>query len=190
MYLILFVRNSFNTFEKFIHKSITIRTSKISKIFPKIFIPDQLPKIQKKCDIQTFSKIRKILSSFRCQLNWTFAPLFSWSKKRKKMSNYTPSIQIHIKLTIYITYKITSVISNQNFPTSSALSLLLSCMGSLCLGNLREKLQISQISRIVFSREIPKSWCPKILKFPTSRDPLFRNSSIQNNIKICYLRKC
>ena len=132
----------------------------------------------------------QLLSSFRCQLNSTFMPLFSWSKKRKKMSNYTPSIPIHIKIKIYNAYKITTKplkIKTPNIPC--ALSLPLSRMGDLCLGNLREKLQISQISRMVNSREIPKSRCPKILKFPTSGDALFRNSSVRYNIKIFHWRK-
>ena len=42
-------------------------------------------------------------------------------------------------------------------PKYRVLSLFLSRMGSLCFENLREKLQISQISQMVFSREIPKS---------------------------------
>ena len=74
-----------------------------------------------------------------------------------------------------------------------SLSLLLSRMGSLCLWNLREKLQISQISRMVNSREIPKSWCPKILKFPTfkyfSTSFNFHSWNFISSIKWSWFRK-
>ena len=74
------------------------------------------------------------------------------------MSNYTPSQRIHVKIKIYNTYKITTKPFKIKISKHRVLSLSLfpSRMGSLCLGNLREKLQISHISQMVFSQEIPK----------------------------------
>ena len=88
------------------------------------------------------------------------------------MSNHIPSIQIRINISIFNTFKITSKslkIKNSNY---RVFSLSLSRAGSVCLGNLKGTLQIFQISQKIFSREILKPWCPQILKFPTSRDPL------------------
>ena len=99
-------------------------------------------------------------------------PLISKSKKKGRkyqITNHEFKYTLKFQDIIYSKPQVWSKTKNSKY---RVFSLCPSRVGSVRLGNLIETLQIFQISQKIFSREILKSWCPQILKFPISRDPL------------------
>ena len=109
-----------------------------------------------------------------------YALILKIQNKRKKMSNYTPTMQIHIKIKIYNAYKITTKplkIKNSKYSVCSS-SLSFSYGFSLSRKLERETSNLSNFSNGIFKRnsEVMMSQNLKISNFPGSTFSKFLGS--------------